>query len=85
MSIEVAELYLLVEKGESDTPHEEFVQILGAFKSVDAIQEYLDKRGEAVSERLYWQLWKALDTYGLHSEGRIVRRQHVSYTYEVQR
>lgn len=80
-----AAMYLLVEKGEADTPHEAFVQILGAFESLDALQNYLNQRGDNISTQYYWQLWQALDTYGLHSEGRIVRREHITYTYEVQR
>lgn len=80
----VAEMFLLIERGEEGTSGEDYVRILGAFENLVSMAEYLNKRGpESFPADLYWQHWKALDTYGLHQEGRIRRQQHITYTYSI--
>jgi hypothetical protein len=83
MTIEVPELYLLVEK--DDSTDGDYIHILGAFTSLKNIQDYLNKRCDpSIGSDLYWQRWRALDSYGLHSEGVIRRKEIKTYSYEVE-
>lgn len=85
MATQAPEMFLLVDKIEAGEEHADYVHILGAFESLESLQDYLNKRGpEDFAATLFWQKWQALDSYGLHSEGAIKRKQHISYTYEVE-